>query len=574
MSRSNGPGVPPNGWPADYPPADGQNSYRDPYYAPQQPQQQRPPQPMPSVAAGRQPRLQPQTAPSRTPQVGLPSGIVQPQGYAPPAPAYGQQQYAPQPAPQYAQTQPTPQQYAPPQQAQPHQPHADPRYAGYQGYDPAGVPTATRPTAPQGYAPPQQYTAPPAYVPETTVRTQPPQQRPAPPAIDPHGYDLGNYMPAATPSAADPRTQRPTGSPSWSPYADAAPAPRTQPPAAREPDYAPYALPVQAQSYSGQYAPDANQGAIEPVAAEGEYDDEEEYEAPRRTRYGLIAASLFGAIAVGGGLAYAYKAFVAPPSTQVASTPVVKGTAAPAKVKPAEPGGTKFADPGPKMQESLMNSQTASADGGPKAVTTYTVGRDGSMAQNPAASGEAAPAQPAGAAPKVPGMIIAGLNPTPAPAAPPAQPVSVQPPAKPAPKAAVLAPPPSDAADAADVAAPAPKKVVVPKAPKPAAVAALGGPVTAPAPATTGSAGFVAVLASVPASGSSKMQAMQQFADLQQKYPGVLGNKSPDVVEATVKNLPYNRLVVGPPGSRDAAKSLCDQLKVAGYTADCWVTGF
>ena len=71
---------------------------------------------------------------------------------------------------------------------------------------------------------------------------------------------------------------------------------------------------------------------------------------------------------------------------------------------------------------------------------------------------------------------------------------------------------------------------------------------------------------------------MQQFADLQQKYATVLGGKSPDVVDAKVKVKDqvqdYHRLIVGPPASRDAATSVCTQLKASGYTADCWVTGF
>ena len=33
------------------------------------------------------------------------------------------------------------------------------------------------------------------------------------------------------------------------------------------------------------------------------------------------------------------------------------------------------------------------------------------------------------------------------------------------------------------------------------------------------------------------------------------------------------RLVVGPPGSRDAAAGVCNQLKTAGYTG-CWVTAY
>lgn len=632
MSRSNGPGVPPNGWPADYP-ADTQNPYPDPYYAPPQqpaqpPQQQRPAHTQPVTQPAARPARIQTAAPSRTPQPGLPAGGLPPQGYAPPPgqgypPAYPQQTYVPpqqqQPAqqPQYAPQQyaqpqyaPQPPQYAPqaPQQyapqARPTQPPADPRYAGYQSYDPASVPVTapTRPTAPPsqyqqpGYAPQPQATpqgypaASQAYVPEQP-QTQPPQparqlqmpdqwpaaptQRTGQPAVDPHGYDLGNYMPSAPQQAPEPRTQRPTGSPTWSPNGEP-PQSRTQPPGGRDQDYGRL---VHGGGLPAQYAPEPQQ-ALEPVA--DEYDEEDEYEdPPQRTRYGLIAASLLGAIAVGGGLAFAFKTFVAPPAQQVAGTPLVKGTAAPAKVKPAEPGGTKFADQAPKLNQSLSDSQSASSDGGPRAVPTYKVEKDGTITAS--ATGEPLPAAPsASGGPSVPGLIIAGLPP-PRQAAPPAavtppaaqplsvQPLSVQPPpARSPPKAAAV--PPAAAPEAADEAVapppPAPKKVAV-KKPVAAPATGLGGP-----PVTTGSSGFVAVLASVPASGTSKLQAMQQFADLQQKFSGVLGAKSPDVVEATVKNTPYHRLVVGPPASRDAAGQVCAQLKAAGYTADCWVTGF
>ena len=82
-----------------------------------------------------------------------------------------------------------------------------------------------------------------------------------------------------------------------------------------------------------------------------------------------------------------------------------------------------------------------------------------------------------------------------------------------------------------------------------AAPAGVGGP--------TGANGYVAVLASVPASSSSRMDAMQQYADLQQKFGGILGSKAPDVVEAKLEKGTFHRLVVGPPGSREAANTVC-----------------
>jgi cell division septation protein DedD len=36
----------------------------------------------------------------------------------------------------------------------------------------------------------------------------------------------------------------------------------------------------------------------------------------------------------------------------------------------------------------------------------------------------------------------------------------------------------------------------------------------------------------------------------------------------------YHRLLVGPPGSREAANQICGQLKSAGYTESCWVTAY
>ena len=72
------------------------------------------------------------------------------------------------------------------------------------------------------------------------------------------------------------------------------------------------------------------------------------------------------------------------------------------------------------------------------------------------------------------------------------------------------------------------------------------------------------------------MDALKVFADLQQKYADVLVGKPPDVLEADLSARGLGtvyRLVVGPPGSRDAASGLCIQLKAAGLK-DCWVTAY
>ena len=61
-------------------------------------------------------------------------------------------------------------------------------------------------------------------------------------------------------------------------------------------------------------------------------------------------------------------------------------------------------------------------------------------------------------------------------------------------------------------------------------------PIAEPAPITAsgGGAGFVAVLASVPQSATSRIDALKRFADMQQKYGTALAGKTPDVAEANL----------------------------------------
>jgi hypothetical protein len=82
------------------------------------------------------------------------------------------------------------------------------------------------------------------------------------------------------------------------------------------------------------------------------------------------------------------------------------------------------------------------------------------------------------------------------------------------------------------------------------------------------SAGYVAVVATQ----KSQADALRAFADLDTRYPGVLTGKTPEVQQAdlTARGLGVMyRVIVGPPGSRDAAAKVCTQLKAAGYN-DCW----
>jgi hypothetical protein len=99
-------------------------------------------------------------------------------------------------------------------------------------------------------------------------------------------------------------------------------------------------------------------------------------------------------------------------------------------------------------------------------------------------------------------------------------------------------------------------------------VTAPGEPKKADPPAS----GFVAVLASK----KSRMDALKALAELQKKYAEVLAGKTTDVQEADLRkygNIVWYRAVVGPPGSREAATSVCSQLKTAGHTG-CWVAAY
>lgn len=95
----------------------------------------------------------------------------------------------------------------------------------------------------------------------------------------------------------------------------------------------------------------------------------------------------------------------------------------------------------------------------------------------------------------------------------------------------------------------------------------------APPVTTHSGTGFVAVLASIPHSSSSRIDALKRFADMQQKYSTALAGRTPDIASANLSKGVYDRLVVGPPGSREQASNVCVQLKAQGYHG-CWVTSY
>lgn len=113
------------------------------------------------------------------------------------------------------------------------------------------------------------------------------------------------------------------------------------------------------------------------------------------------------------------------------------------------------------------------------------------------------------------------------------------------------------------------RSVATPAAPRRPTPAKTASTLGAQSVARTQRRGYVAVLATE----SSRVKALQSFAELQQKHPNALVNRVPDVQRADLKarglGIMY-RVVVGPAGSRSAANSVCSSLKSEGYSG-CWV---
>ena len=523
------------------------------------------PNPKPHQPAGTQ-AVQPQNphAPQQAPQ-----GY----GYAADGQYWGQQA-APQFDPYVPPTQPShrPAHQAPahayqaaPAQQQPYQPQQPAGYqGGYDGYQADPAPNLRG-------AQYDQWAAAPSPVSQ-------------PPAADPRGFDLASYMPPQGRAHA-PQHQAPQPQPDYGHLT--ADLSTHQQPGYSDWGHQAGGYPAQ-NGYAAQPGYDANgyaqhgydqQGYADPQA--GYEDDYEQADEPRSRKWMTVAAALVGAIVVGGGLTYAYQSLLG--GSPDGPTPVVKSAEGPAKVKPTDPGGKQFANTDSKLLGRLGdNGSGASASGsdtdaGSRKVQTLVVGRDGAI-QAPSAPPE--PVAVPGVSVPVPGMTLIDVPSPGAPpaAAPAAKPIVVQPPSEPVQVAAAepVVPKAINMPEAAPVEPPAPvaekpkpitKTAAIPAQPKPAAAA------PPPVTKTTG-LGYVAVLVSVPASGTSRIAALQQFADLQQRYGGILQNKTPDVTEANLgEKGRYHRLVVGPPGSKDGANAVCSQLKTAGYDG-CWVTAY
>lgn len=551
MQRSNGQGLPPGGV-----------STRPPRQLSQPPPQ------------GQQAPVSDQLSQFRQPGQGQPqpyAGQYDPYALPPTQPqAYVQQPTAPQP---YTAPPMPPQSYEP--QAYEPQPYA--QAPSHQAYPP------------QAYAQPQSAAAP---QPRGTIPAY--DQWSAPVAAqDPRGYDLGGHQPQSYDQGYG---QHGYANPA---YAQPAIAPQQQ---ADWGQHAGYAQPAHEASLDNSaYQQDHQQAAAHDAGGDYQTDDDgyEYEEAPSKGRFLRVAAALVGAIVVGGGLAYAYTSMI---GTDSGSPPVIKSASGPTKTKPADPGGKKFANSDSKLMgrlnEGTETTTAGEASSGVKKVATVQISPDGSIvppAETPAATPPAPAAAPAATA-------AAGIGSEfPDPGANLAQPVAAVAQAPAAPEMPVTINPPkaadkpvqvvtaavkevkpavsattTNSINAAAAAATAPAPLPPPAPKKTAAVAptAAAAVAKAAAPVSSG-AGYVAVVASVPVSTTSRINALKQFADMQQKYGTVLQNKMPDVREANLgEKGNYHRLLVGPPGSREGAQALCGSLKAAGYAESCWVTAY
>ena len=365
-------------------------------------------------------------------------------------------------------------------------------------------------------------------------------------------------------------------------------------------------------------------GALAPRDDYDAYDDEDEFEDEASEgswgRTFLIAGgALLGAVIVGGGLAFGYATFLAPSSKS--NSPLIRSSEAPAKVAPAERGGTQFANQDSQLLNRLDQGRGApSSDGRSRTVSTLVVKPDGTMVAAPARERppERSSTDSAGASSSdrivIPGLTIVGVNTdtrtdggaarasgTGSAAAVPSLPVDRGDSAGGAvvntarvltrPVVPTIAnagstggsavragggiplPPRNQWIDRTRAVIASPE---TPRAIEPVRAEASATPRSVPRAVDTASSGGVNGFVAVLASKGSRTEALATYADLSQMYGGALQGRVPDIQAADLSDRGLGtmyRVVVGPPGSRDAANDVCSRLRSAGYTG-CWVKAY
>lgn len=282
----------------------------------------------------------------------------------------------------------------------------------------------------------------------------------------------------------------------------------------------------------------------------------------------MVGSALLGAIALGGALAFAYKQSGGGIDGE---TPMVTADATPVKEAPDQPGGKEFPHKNKLIYDRLTNGNTPESE---RLVprqenvavpalppATATAGLPAPVATtdfaNPATTQSVDGAADDGGPRKVKTLVVRPDGSVEAPAVADAANAA----------AGAAAQAAQDAAQAAGQTANM-MPVPIPDGPVPMAAPAAAPQQVAAADPKPAPAAASKYLVQVGAH-RSQTEALANYADIQQKYPKLLGSYPPVVQKASVDGGSMYRLRVGPIASKSSAYKLCGDLKAKG--TDCFV---
>jgi hypothetical protein len=300
----------------------------------------------------------------------------------------------------------------------------------------------------------------------------------------------------------------------------------------------------------------------DPYAYQSQYEEEEPQ--PRKRSSGLMTvAAVLTLAVVGTGAAFAYRTYIGSP--RIGEPPIIKADNSPTKVvpTPSSDAAAKATDrivPGDGAEKIVSREETpvdVSAKSGPRVVFPPL-----NPNTNPPAIASVTPSAPPlqttasnGTLPnneprKVRTLSVKGdNNDTGVPAAAP----------KPAAAASKPAPPaPHSNPSSANASANGPLSLTPGQQPDPAPTRVAS---TTPTPAANAGGGYVVQVSSQ----KTEADAQSSYRALQNKFPSVLGSRSPLIKRADLGDKGvYYRAMVGPFSSSDEASQFCGSLKSAG----------
>jgi hypothetical protein len=311
----------------------------------------------------------------------------------------------------------------------------------------------------------------------------------------------------------------------------------------------------------------------DPYAYQSGYEEEPE---PKKRSSGLMTVVAVLALAVvGTGAAFAYRTYVGSPRS--GEPPIIKADNSPTKVVPApSDGAAKTPDrmvPG-DGGEKLVSREESPVDVNSRSGAPRVVFPTLNPNNSPPSAASVAPAAPMAAAPtgtmpnneprKIKTLAVKGDA-----AENGGLPAGVAPPAKP-PAATRTAAAPAPAAPAPAARNPASANA---SANGPLSLTPQGGQQSDPAPTRTAAINPAQTAAPLNGGGylvqvssqKNEADAQASYRALQNKFPGVLGSRSPVIKRADLgEKGVYYRAMVGPFGSPDEASQFCGNLKSAG----------